>query len=290
MTLRGACGSVLLGIAAALSAPIPTTAQALSSYDDFSSATIDGDRWYGYLHTVGVGRGPRWNNAVENPATRHPRYSTSNATSIRRIVSRKLQLQLESLGGTHRDPDVAPGHGRLGVFGRRGSGGTVRARVTPVTAEAPWCGTTGESRVRAQLFANVADQSYVDDRDVFATLSLDRSSLGGDRIYAVVSRCRDYTCDVAEDIDWVIFDRSWALGAAHTLTIRNDPDNNRVVFTVAGGGVPAESRALRSQPVSERTIAGNRFGLLVETTPSNCPERIGVTMDARFDDVRVAAP
>jgi hypothetical protein len=304
MRLRRACGPVLLTIVAAFAAPLPTTAQALSPYDDFSSTEIDGRRWDGYTHTVRfadlVQLAGGWNNQVENHSVRHPRFSTSNATSVRRVVGSQLQLRLESLGGTHPDPNVAPGHGRLGLTGW-GSRNIVQARITPVAAETPACRTTGESRVRAQLVADLlgTDPAYggPDRTDVFATLSLDRSSFRGDQIYAVVSRCRDWTCNVAEDLDWVVFNRGWTLGRAHTLTIRHEPETSRVVFTVAGGGVAAETRVLRSLRSTENTYVGSSFGLRVETTPAHCPaagairaERIGVTMDARFDDVRVGAP
>src|SRR5688572_17167773 len=253
MRLRRACAAALLAIAAACAAPPPTTAQsALFPYDDFSSGDIEGGRWLGYAHTVRFADLTQidggWNNQVENPAIRHPRFSTSNATVVRRVVGSQLQLQIESRGGTHPDPNVAPGHGRLGVSGG-GSRNIVQARVTPMAAASPACRTTGESRVRAQLVADLlgTDPGYggPDRTDVFATLSLDRSSFGGDQIYAVVSRCRDWTCNVAEDIDWIVFSRAWTLGRAHTLTIRHEPENSRVVFTVAGGGVAAETRVLR---------------------------------------------
>jgi hypothetical protein len=300
MRLPRACGPLLLAVAGWLW-PLPATAQVLSTFDSFSSAQLDGALWAGYSHTVRfadllqIAEG--WNNQVENPLTRHPRFSTFNASSFRRIVGGQLQLQLDSLGGTHSNPNVAPGHGRLGVSARTGSRHVVQAKVTPMAAEAPACRTTGESRVRAQLVADVlaSDQGYRGyEGSIFATLSLDRSSFGGDRIYAVLSRCRDYLCNVADDIDWIIFNRGWTLGSAHTLTIRHQPENTRLLFTVAGGGVASETRVLRSQPLSDRTFVAYGFGLRVETTPANCPaarnapaERIGVTMDARFDDVRI---
>jgi hypothetical protein len=300
MRFRGAWCPLVLAVAIGVFSASPAAAQALSTFDEFSSAEIDGSRWAGYTNTVRfadlVELEDGWNNAVENPAVRHPRFSTFNSTSLRRIVGGQLQLQLDSVGGVHPDPNVAPGHGRIGVVGRQSSQHIVQARVTPMVAVAPGCRTTGESRVRAQVVAHLQTNSN-GGGSVFATLSLDRSSFGGDRIYAVVSRCRDWNCAVAEDIDWVIFSRAWTLGAAHTLTIRHQPENNRVVFTVAGGAVAAESRTLNSVPPSEFTEIASWFGLRVETTPANCPadgstpaERIGVTMDARFDNVRVGAP
>jgi hypothetical protein len=301
MRFRCACDPLLLAVAVAFFAAAPVTAQELSTFDDFSSGEITGGRWAGYTQTVRfadlVELNDGWNNQVENPSIRHPRFSTFNTSSLRRIVEGQLQLQLDSVGGVHPNPNVAPGHGRLGVSSWA-SRSIVQAKVTPVSADAPPCRTTGESRVRAQVLAEVlSNHPQGGDPVAFATLSLDRSSFGGDQIYAVVSRCRDWTCHVATDVDWIIFDRGWTLGRAHTLTIRHEPENSRVVFTVSGGGVAAETRVLRSPPLTDTSYVSSRFGLRVETTPANCPasngapgERIGVTMDARFDDVRVGAP
>lgn len=301
MRFSGSCGPLLLAVAIGFCSPPPAAAQALTTFDKFGSTELDGSRWAGYAYTVPyanlVALEGGWSNAVENPSTRHRRYSTFNGTSLRRIVGGRLQLRLDSLGGVHPNRNVAPGHGRIGVVGVGSSQNAVQARVIPMAAGAPPCRMTGESRVRAQLVADLQSGNWDRDGSIFATLSLDRSSFGGDRIYAVVSRCRDLQCTVAEDIDWVIFDRGWTLGSAHTLTIRHRPQHNRVVFRVAGGGVPAETQVLRSMPPTEGTEIVSGFGLRVETTPANCPatddapaERIGVTMDARFDNVRVGAP
>jgi hypothetical protein len=301
MRLRGACYRlVLLAAVIGTCSPSPASAQALSTFDDFSSGQIDGSRWAGYAHTVRfadlVALEGGWNNAVENPSLRHPRFSTFNGNSLRRILGGQLQLLLGSMGGIHPNPNVTAGHGRLGVVARASTQNVVQARVTAMAAEAPACRSIGESRVRAQLVMDLHTNA-VSGGGVFATLSLDRRSFAGDRIYAVLSRCRDSQCLVAEDIDWVIFSRTWTVGGAHTLTIRHQPVNNRVVFTVAGGGVAAERRVLRSGPPSEGTELASGFGLRVETTPANCPavgdaptERNSVTIDARFDNVRVGAP
>jgi hypothetical protein len=130
---------------------------------------------------------------------------------------------------------------------------------------------------------------------MFVTLSLERSSFSGDRIVAVLSRCLDSSrCLAAEDLDWVVFTRSWTLGSAHTLTITHQPANDRVVFSVGGGGVAAESRSLSYPPTSE--VVTRPVALRVENSPANCPaednapsERVEVTMDARFDNVRLNA-
>ena len=135
------------------------------------------------------------------------------------------------------------------------------------------------------------------DTFVFARLVLERSSFAGDRIYAVLSRCRGgWACALAEDLARVEFNRAWMLGQAHTLTIRHQPATGTVVFGVMGGGLPAETRTLR-QPVPDDTSAISGFGLQVDTVPANCPEsaeapaqRLEVSMDARFDNVRVAGP
>src|SRR5688500_15257495 len=115
MFVRGARGPLLLAISLGLSAPLPVTAQGLSTFDDFSSNRIDGSRWRGFTYTVPFRTGDpdpdSSNNTVENPLQRHPRLSTVNATSRRAVVGGQLRLQLESAGGTHPDAGVTPGEG-----------------------------------------------------------------------------------------------------------------------------------------------------------------------------------
>lgn len=296
MRFRDACGPLLLAVAVGFLSPLPATAQTLSTYDDFTSEEIDGGRWAGIEHVLRYGTpAGGWSNEIENQWTHHPEFSIVNTLVDRGIAGGQLRLQLSTRGGTHGNT-MAPGHGRLALRSRSVQDFVTRvqAKVTVMAAEPRPCRSTGESRTRAQLYVEVVSNTSTEPV-VFATLSLQRSSFGGDRIVAVLSRCRDQGCLVAEDLDWVVFTRSWTLRGAHTLTITHQAANARVLFSVAGGGVAAESRTLRYSPLPE-DVPGRDFALRVENSPSNCPagggapsERVGVTMDARFDNVRVNA-
>jgi hypothetical protein len=319
------CASLLVVITLVILALLPGSgdAQELVVYDDFSSGELslgeppEEGRWFTFEYVTRFAHRSQlgaqgWPNRIENPLTRHPIYSASNVSSRRRIVGGQLQLQLESAGGSHPDPDVAPGHGRIGVIATDRPFFTgqniVRATVTPIAAEAPACRGTVESRVGAQLVVRILEtwQDF-SRRPVFATLSLERSSFGGDRIHAVLSRCRDDAvnwwdrafvgCAVIQRLRSVSFNRTWTMGSAHTLTIQyqpdsDEPDNSRLLFTVAGGGVASETRVMTRVPPDGQ--GGRHFDLQVETIPAHCPasgdapaERVGVTMDARFDNIRV---
>jgi hypothetical protein len=239
------------------------------------------------------------NVAPENSLLRHPAYSTYNTNMRRRMNGGQLQLMLESVGGTHPNPHVAPGYGRLAVASNTPAD-IFQARVTPMAAEAPSCRATGESLVRAQVVAQLGDNRDPDTRGhgVFATLSLERSSFGGDQVVGVVWVCRRWSCESVSALDSVLFDRSWTLGTAHTLTIQYDRANNSIAFTVAGGATASETRTLSGLPVIEEDYYPNTgFGLRVETIPANCAAsgdapagRVRVSMDARFDAVRWSAP
>jgi hypothetical protein len=294
MPLRGRCSSLLVAIVLGCVTPLPTSAQTVSTFDDFSSAELDGTRWRGsegtvrYASPAQLASGRRQG---ENPLTLHPSFSTYNTGANRRIVGGQLQLQLDSVGGLHPNPDVAPGYGYITASGRASTRFVIQVKMTPMAAEAPACRATGESRVRSQLALSLLGDPA---GAVFATLSLERSSFGGDRIIAVLRRCSSDDCPVIEELGSVVFNRTWSLGRAHTLTVRQHPTNGSVGFTVAGGGGATETRVLRFAPVPEGTYVWSEFDMRVETTPANCPasgdapaQRVEVTMDSRFDDVRV---
>ena len=292
--MRAILGSIALAVTAGFLTPPLLAAQTLTTYDAFTSEQLDPNLWAGTRYTVPYGSAEGgWINRPEGQWAHHPEFSVVNTLVDRRVVGGRLRLQLGTSGGTH-DNTMAPGHGRLGVLGRATAVTRVQSRVTVMAADAQPCRSTGESRTRAQIHLELLRDGGADTL-LFATLSLQRSSFGGDRIVAVLSRCRDDGCSVAEDLDWVVFNRPWIVRSAHTLTLTHQPANDRVVFSVSGGGLPAESHTLRySPPPLERWLNGI-FSLRVENSPSNCPadgaapgERVRVTMDARFDNVRVA--
>jgi hypothetical protein len=296
MLFRDGCGALLLA-AVALLTPQPLTAQTLATYDNFNAEEIDGQRWAGTEHVIRYGTYTGgWTNEIENQWTRHPEFSVVNTRVDRRIVGGRLRLLLNTSGGTH-DNTVAPGHGRLSLWAKFLWDVVTRVQtsVTVMSAAPQPCRAEGESRARAQLYAEVAKDPV--DRVIFATLSLERSSFGGDRIVAVLSRCGQSTdCVVAEDLDWVVFNRSWTAGTAHTLTITHQPANDRVVFAVGGGGVPAETRTLRYGAATDATLVVQGVALRVESSPANCPadgggpgDHVDVAIDARFDNVRLNA-
>jgi hypothetical protein len=107
---------------------------------------------------------------------------------------------------------------------------------------------------------------------------------------AVVSHCRNSACTIADDLGSVIFSRSWRVGALHSLTITHQAANSRVSFQVAGGGVASETRYVSYPEPASGPPRARHYELRVENTPANCPapsERVAVTMDARFDSVRI---
>jgi hypothetical protein len=292
---RASLGTITLAMAIALLTPGLLYAQPLSTYDSFSSEQIDPGRWTGIQHALRYGSpAGGWSNEIESEWTYHPEFSIVNTSVDRRVVGGQLRLQLSTRGGTH-DNTMAPGHGRFALRSKAGAM-RVQSRVTVTAADAQPCRSTGESRARAQVYTELTRDTESQPL-LFATLSLERSSFGGDRIVAVLSRCRDSGCRIAEDLDWVVFDRTWAVGSVHTLTITHQPANERVVFSVGGGGVAAESRTLGYPAPPEDSTPSGLFALQVENSPSNCPadggspaERVVVTIDARFDNVRTSEP
>jgi hypothetical protein len=296
MHFRGFLATLAVASALALLPPRPAAAQTLTTYDTFNSEQMDGDRWTGTEHVIRYGSpSAGWSNQIERQWTHHPEFSVVNTRVDRRAAGGQLRLLLGTRGGTH-DNTMAPGHGRLDVSAKPADEVTrIQARVTINTADVQPCRAAGESRVRAQLYLDVARDSELATRLMFVTLSLERSSFGGNRIIAVLSRCLDAAdCFAVEDLDWVVFTRSWTLGSAHTLTVTHQPANERVVFAVSGGGIPTESRPL-SYP-APTALPVQQVALRVETSPANCPaddgspsERVEAMMDARFDNVRLNA-
>jgi hypothetical protein len=290
--------AILLAVALLGTAAAGASAQSLALYDDFAADRIHPGKWHGFEYVTAYTRTRTleggWQNRAENEATSNPRLSVADGVAIREVVNGALRLALTSHGAASAS-GITPGVARLGTRMERGAGpGTLRslqARVTVADAIVEPCGAE-ESRARAQIVAHFFRR---DDADVVASLALQRTTFGGDRVIGVVSRCRDFSCTTAEDIDFVVFDRGWTPGVPHVLTITDQADRNRFLFTVGGGGTPAQSRAVVYPAVGSHEPPNLPFrDLRVENAPAFCPAsggavtRARVTMDARFDTVKVA--
>ena len=289
--------AILLTITLVASAPGRAPGQTLATYDDFAAPGIDKHRWRGFEHVTAYTRAETlaggWQNWVEDEATSDPTLSVANERAVREVVSGALRLALTSHGAASAS-GIVPGVGRLGMRMRHADPAIARlqARVTVAAATVDACGTEG-GRARAQVLAHFFNDG---SGDVFASLSLERHTFAGDRVVAVVSRCRGASCRTAEDLAFVVFGRAWTPGVAHVLTITHQPDRNRFVFTVSGGGQTAETRALAYPAVTSPQAPELPIrDLRVENAPAFCQPstggitRAGITMDARFDTVRIAA-
>ena len=104
------CGALLAVVGVEVVIALPTSAQALATYDDFSGPQIDHRRWHGveeaiaYANLVDISGG--WSNRTEGQWTRDPSFSVVNTAGQRRLEGGRLQLRLSTAGGSHPDPDV----------------------------------------------------------------------------------------------------------------------------------------------------------------------------------------
>lgn len=264
-------------------------AQTLTLYDDFSAERIGWSvsdyvtrRWR--VSTLGDG----WGQGAEDMALSDPAVSVVNEEVVAEIVSGRLRLALRTYGA-RETPGVAEGRGRLSAITGSAPLRRMRAEVTVVAADVEPCGEQ-PSRTRAQILAHFLSDGGEDD--IFASLSLERHSALGDRIVAVVSRCRSVLCTIVDDLGWITFTRPWAPGAVHVLTIAHRADQHEFGFTVSGGGMPAETRAVTyPAPADPQAPWSAARELRVENSPGVCASddgavpRPAVRMDARFDDV-----
>ncbi|HEV8615022.1 MAG TPA: hypothetical protein VGU22_05960 [Methylomirabilota bacterium] len=108
---------------------------------------MDGRRWHGveeaieYANLVDISGG--WSNQPEGQWTRDPNFSVVNTAVQRRIVGGQLRLRLNTAGGSHSDPDVSPGHGRLALRMRNVVQPVtiLQSQVIMIEAETQPCGT-----------------------------------------------------------------------------------------------------------------------------------------------------
>jgi hypothetical protein len=301
----------------------PVHAQTLGAYDTFSSGELDPGRWRGYEGVIPSteSRDANYNGGYhDNPTWDESPYGPSSVGEIRRrVVNGQAQVALTTAKrGGRQGGGYSHGMARAGV--RMNHPGlaapsdplvtTLRASVTVagVSAEPPDPATETcslNNSARAQVFGHFFnDGSSAGPGDLtgdfFASVSLARrvqyTSAGyvvGNFVEARIGRCNTPGCR----IHWkaVRFTRTWTVGAAHVVTIAWQPASNRFVFTVSGGGVPTESRAVAySAAADSAPPRGYAYDLRVESQPGLCGDTVRqeliwqtVSMDARFDNVQL---
>jgi hypothetical protein len=307
----------VLAAAATISWAMPARAQTLVLYDDFSSGELDRLRWWGYDYVIdGTSDSRRrliggYNDEPE-PDGISSHGPNAAVESVRRVVDGQAQVSVTAykVGGVPRE--MTSGRGRSGLRLNRPALAdhtpvvrTFRASVTvaDVTAEPPGPGTRcgWQNAARVQVFGHFFNDGSSQGPgdlagDIFAAVSLERrvesTSTGPvvrDVAEARVGRCISGHC---EFITWSAtpFTRGWTPGAAHVLTINWRPAANAFVFTVSGGGIPAESRTVTYVQADALPPRGYAYDLRAEVQPGLCdgdgqsiPQRASI--DARFDNV-----
>jgi hypothetical protein len=307
---------------------MPARAQSVGLYDNFGSGEIDPLRWYGYEYLIGgtdTDDRSRFGGAT-NDAPVHERFFSDPPSaaldSIRRVADGRAQIALTAFNRGRfiiRREMVPTGKARSGL--RLNSPGLAdhspvvtafRAAVTvaDVSVEPPDSGAicSGETRLnsaRVQIFghffndgASIGPEDLTGD--VVAAVSLDRlverDQTTGARVVrdfaeARVGRCQTGDCAF---IAWqaIPFTRTWTVGAAHVLTIAWRPGSNEFTFTLAGGGVAAESLTVPTR-TELGPPRGYAYDLRVEAQPVKCDDRGSddfpqrVSIDARFDNVHL---
>jgi hypothetical protein len=323
---RGLIASVL-AVLVTVSWTMPARAQSFGLYDNFGSGEIDPLRWRGYEYRIGgtdTDDRFRWGGVNDAPVhERNPGDAPSAALdSTRRVVNGQAQIALTAFNRGRfviRREMVPTGKARSGL--RLNSPGLAdhspmvtafRSAVTVagMSVELPQSGAicSGETRFnsgRVQIFGHFFnDGSSIgpDDLtgDVVAAVSLERVAerdpATGARVVRDVAEARVGRCQTSDCgfVGWQAtpFTRTWTVGVAHVLTIVWRPGSNEFMFTLAGGGVAAESLTVptRTELAPPR---GYVYDLRVEAQPIKCEDRPTddfpqrVSVDARFDNVHL---
>jgi len=314
--------AAFLVVVAGVASNAQAHAQTLGVYDTFGSAELDPGRWRGYEGVIASteSRAANYNGGYhDSPAWDESAYGPSSVGEIqRRVVNGQAQVALTtakrggSQGGGYSHSMARAGL-RMSHPGLAAPSAplvtTLRASVTVagVSAEPPDPATETCSRnnsARAQVFGHFFNDGSSGGPgdltgDFFASVSLERrvqyTNAGyvvGNFVEARVGRCNTPGCR----IHWqaVRFTRTWTVGAAHVVTIAWQPASNRFLFTVSGGGVPAESRAVGYTAADSAPPRGYAYDLRVESQPGLCGDTVRqeliwqtVSMDARFDNVQL---
>ena len=207
-----------LALAAALLAvavSVPTSAVALTLYDNFAGPLIDPSKWFG---TDAFG-------GSSNPTTEFPR----------QIVWGSLRLAATQYGLANTDSGASSSAIRLRVSQNPASITTMQARVTVTAGNAEVCptNTSATSKGRAQIvgaFFNDGTSSGAGDEtgDIFAGIQMAVDGTLGNVVEAFFSRCTNAGCSNSTVLTVQQFTTTWALNRADTLTLqsRKTPTTN----------------------------------------------------------------
>jgi hypothetical protein len=323
MIIKAPLMAALLAALATISWAMPARAQSLGLYDNFSSGEIDPVRWRGYEYRISstdTDDRSRWGGVNDAPVHESPGagFAPSAALdSVRRVVNGQAQIALTAFnrGMFVIRRELAPtGKARSGLrLNRPGladhspvvTGFRAAVTVAGMSVERPdpeaTCDSPTHNAARVEIFGhffNDGSSTGPEDLtgDVLAAVRLERRVGPGpglipDFAEARVGRCQTSDCRF---VSWQAtpLTRAWTVGAAHVLTIVWRPGSNEFTFTLAGGGVAAESLTIptRAELAPPR---GYAYDLRVETQPTKCdygsgdnfPQRVSI--DARFDNVHL---
>ena len=307
-----------LALVTSVSWTIPAGSQTLGLYDDFDSGPLDPERWLGYEYSIdkydshpeALYGTPDWNANVGDPAI---------LASMRRVVNGQAQIALTSYRVPGQGYDERGARARSGLrvnhvvlSDHRPVVTAVQARVNVASASVPTpdliCHPSDLGTARAELFGhffNDGTSTGAGDLtgDVFALARLSRqvqSTVDGEEgvlsevVEAQTGRCNNADCSRVRWGPTIAFERTWATGASHVLTIVWQRASDAFVVTVAGGGT-TESCTVPYAMADATPPRGYAYDLRVETRPRRCYTQMGasnlvpqeVSIDARFDNVRL---
>jgi hypothetical protein len=273
VTMRKLAFIVVIG-AIVLTHPDPSHAQ-LVLYDDFSSALINPDKWYGNNTDLGSA----------NPTTE----------AVRLIKSGQLELRLNQYGLDNSDSGSSQGAIRLLVTNPTPIT-TWQATVTVVSAEVQTCSTNpgaGNVRAGAEIYAhffNDGSSTGTGDAtgDMVTGIQQDLNGTLGEVFRAVSARCANSSCSSFQILDGQVFTTTWTLNQPQTLTLTWDAAHHQFIFSVTPVGGSTETITIPyTQSDSTPPVIGFKV-LEVQNAAVNCNgSQKHAFMDALFDKVMV---
>jgi hypothetical protein len=305
--------TVIAAIAVLLGAlTVPAGAQTLTLYDGFQDVGFDPSRWRGYEHMLFMmdwSGGIVFPNSIrdEREVLRSSPAPAWNLESRRELAGGRARLALTTVGITW-DSDWTPGRGRLGLrlsdpelAGRPSAIRAMQAQVSVVSGAVP---TTcayprrvgPETAGIHAVFVNDGASTGGKDRtgDIVASLVVSPRSDGSTSMSASLGRCMNAACSWIRSTAAATYGLSGRAGEPHLLTLRWDPDRDRVLGIVSTGG--ESERAWLSYPTTGTSLpaVGFVYDLRVDITAGACGgpmaerDHVGSWIDARFDRVRIA--